>query len=72
MKKYVGLTALFAIMLAFSTANADRDTTAELDAKANAKLVKDGKYKQVSCPIKQKKVNPNHTLEIAGVKIGFC
>jgi hypothetical protein len=74
MKKYVGVAAILAavLMLAVGTANANKDAGKDSPAKANAKLVKDGKYKQVLCPIKGKKVNPKHTLEVAGVKVGFC
>lgn len=40
--------------------------------KANAQLVTTGQFKQVKCPLTGKDVAEGKTLEVSGVKVGFC
>ena len=46
--------------------------TAKYAAKANHQLARTGQAKQVKCGLKGKPVNKKLSLEIAGVKVGFC
>jgi len=39
---------------------------------ANAQLVSTKQAKQVKCPLSGEKINPDKTVEVAGVKVGFC
>jgi len=41
-------------------------------AKANHQLVATGQAKQVKCPIRGKKLNPDTGIKVAGVKVTFC
>lgn len=46
--------------------------TAKFAAKANAQLVSTGQAKEVKCPLTGNKLNPEQTVEVAGVKVSFC
>ncbi len=46
--------------------------TAKFASKANAQLVSTGQAKEVKCPLTGNKLNPEQTVEIAGVKVSFC
>lgn len=41
-------------------------------AKANLQLVQSGQLKQVKCPLKGKPCAAGKSVEVAGVKVGFC
>ena len=46
--------------------------TAKFTSKANHQLVQTGQLVQTACPLSGKDVNPDASLEIEGVKVGFC
>jgi YHS domain-containing protein len=46
--------------------------TEKFAGKANHQLVQTGQLKQVACPLTGKDVNPDATVDVAGVKVGFC
>ncbi len=46
--------------------------TAKFAAKANQQLVVTGQAEQVGCPLSGGKVNADTTVELCGVKVGFC
>ena len=45
---------------------------AKYATKSNHQLVQTGQAKQVKCPIKEKDLNKDATVEISGVKATFC
>jgi len=45
---------------------------AEFSTKANMQLVVTGQAVQTACPVTGEKLQPNLTLEIRGLKVGFC
>lgn len=45
---------------------------AKYAAKANHQLVETKQAKEVKCPFSGRKLNPELTVEIAGVKVAFC
>jgi hypothetical protein len=49
-----------------------KKNTAKYTAKANHQLVVTGQAKQVGCPISGGDVNADTTVELCGVKVGFC
>jgi len=46
--------------------------TEKFAGKANHQLVQTGQLKQVACPLTGKDVNPDASVEVAGVKVGLC
>lgn len=46
--------------------------TAKFTAKANHQLAQTGQLEQIGCVLNGKKINPEASLEIDGVKVGFC
>ena len=46
--------------------------TAKHATKANHQLAQTGQAKQVKCPLTEKDVDKEQTVEIAGVKVSFC
>jgi YHS domain-containing protein len=46
--------------------------TEKFAGKANHQLVQTGQLKQVACPLTGKDVNPDATVDVAGVKVAFC
>lgn len=46
--------------------------TAKFTAKANHQLALTGQIEQIGCVLNGKKVNPEASLDIDGVKVGFC
>ena len=49
----------------------DKDPAA-FAVKANAQLISTGQAKQVKCPIAGKPVAEDKTVEVSGIKVGFC
>ena len=46
--------------------------TEKFAGKANHQLVQTGQLKQVACPLTGKDVNPEASVDVAGVKVGLC
>ena len=52
--------------------SAFKKNTAKFAAKANHQLVATGQAKEVKCPLKDKRLNPQTVIDVAGVKVCFC
>jgi len=48
------------------------ENTEKYATKANLQLVRSGQAEQVGCPISGRDVNPDQTLAVGGVDVGFC
>jgi len=67
--EYKGKKVYFCCMNCPKAFTADPD---KFKAKTNLQLAQTGQIVQVGCPFSGKACNPDATIEVAGVKVGFC